>query len=283
MVRRRYPRKGPIMTREVMQQALEACEVLEKLFKQVELAEDCAMSRSSIECTITERDLRKGLYAAATLREAIAQPVPQAEPDMPAICAALGFDPTNHHNAALCPYCTPVKSAQPVRPAADDFMDITDMLNLESMSPVEGCDEIFKHYTTTFNRTPDALMGKVVKESEKRLMIWWGAHRETIRAALEAYSQKTIAQPAPRNATAAEQLVLNKAMLRAGKVIAAEQSNSDAKRYRWLREQQWNESSLFVVAGSKKEIVLGTDCPSLDRLDAAIDAAILAGGKGGAS
>lgn len=40
-----------------------------------------------------------------------AQPIDQvtsgAAPDMVAICAALGFDPTNHHNAAKCPYCTP--------------------------------------------------------------------------------------------------------------------------------------------------------------------------------
>lgn len=27
--------------------------------------------------------------------------------DMRAICEALGFDPTNHHNAAKCPYCRP--------------------------------------------------------------------------------------------------------------------------------------------------------------------------------
>lgn len=27
--------------------------------------------------------------------------------DSRAICEALGFDPTNHHNAAACPYCTP--------------------------------------------------------------------------------------------------------------------------------------------------------------------------------
>ena len=25
--------------------------------------------------------------------------------DMRLICEALGFDPTNHHNAAKCPYC----------------------------------------------------------------------------------------------------------------------------------------------------------------------------------
>ena len=26
---------------------------------------------------------------------------------MRAICEQLGFDPTNHHNAAKCPYCSP--------------------------------------------------------------------------------------------------------------------------------------------------------------------------------
>lgn len=36
---------------------------------------------------------------------------PAPEPDMRAICEALGFDPTNHHNAAKCPYCRP---SQPV-------------------------------------------------------------------------------------------------------------------------------------------------------------------------
>ena len=45
-----------------------------------------------------------------------AQPVAARE-DMPAICAALGFDPTNHHNAAKCPYCTPqpVIAPKPLR------------------------------------------------------------------------------------------------------------------------------------------------------------------------
>ena len=46
------------------------------------------------------------------------QPV---QPDMPAICAVLGFDPTNHHNAARCPYCTPSKPAQPVQPHLFEF------------------------------------------------------------------------------------------------------------------------------------------------------------------
>jgi hypothetical protein len=47
----------------------------------------------------------------------------------------------------------------------------------------------------------------------------------------------------------------------------------DAERYRWLRGQYWDASNLFVVAGSKSQVRLGTDCPNHDRLDAAIDAA----------
>lgn len=46
----------------------------------------------------------------------------------------------------------------------------------------------------------------------------------------------------------------------------------DAERYRWLRAQNWNEAPLCVVARPKEAVRLGYDCPSLDRLDAAIDA-----------
>ena len=50
------------------------------------------------------------------LRDCLSSAPPQAtqpaqsqqEPDMRAVCEALGFDPTNHHNAAKCPYCRPV-------------------------------------------------------------------------------------------------------------------------------------------------------------------------------
>ncbi len=30
-----------------------------------------------------------------------------SDANMRLVCEALGFDPTNHHNAAKCPYCTP--------------------------------------------------------------------------------------------------------------------------------------------------------------------------------
>ncbi|WP_186122330.1 hypothetical protein [Burkholderia gladioli] len=46
----------------------------------------------------------------------------------------------------------------------------------------------------------------------------------------------------------------------------------NAERYLTLRAQQWESSNLFIVAGGKSAIRLGVDCPSLERLDAAVDA-----------
>jgi hypothetical protein len=52
----------------------------------------------------------------------------------------------------------------------------------------------------------------------------------------------------------------------------------DAARYRWLRQQDWFDGELCVLRDPKKVLTrgigLGADCPSLDRLDAAIDAAM---------
>lgn len=48
---------------------------------------------------------------------------------------------------------------------------------------------------------------------------------------------------------------------------------ADAERYRWLRQQHWYEAALCVVVNPKNAVKLGHDCPSLERLDAAIDAA----------
>jgi hypothetical protein len=47
----------------------------------------------------------------------------------------------------------------------------------------------------------------------------------------------------------------------------------DGERYRWLRQQHWNESTLFVVVGHHSVVRIGTYCPSDDLLDAAIDEA----------
>jgi hypothetical protein len=50
------------------------------------------------------------------------------------------------------------------------------------------------------------------------------------------------------------------------------QLREDAERYRWLRAQHWDEAPIACVANPKEAIKLGHDCPSLERLDAAIDA-----------
>lgn len=48
----------------------------------------------------------------------------------------------------------------------------------------------------------------------------------------------------------------------------------DAERYRTLRGMHWEKSPLAVVADPKRAVHLGCDCPSLERLDTAIDSII---------
>jgi len=66
----------------------------------------------------------------------------------------------------------------------------------------------------------------------------------------------------------------------------AEAAEADARRYRWLREQNWFNGALCVVRDPKTALTcgrgLGADCPSLNRLDDAIDAALAAEHSGGA-
>ena len=58
-----------------------------------------------------------------------------------------------------------------------------------------------------------------------------------------------------------------------------DQYKADAERYRWLRTQTWNTARICVVTTPKESVRLGYDCPSTDRLDAAIDAAMAGGGE----
>lgn len=48
----------------------------------------------------------------------------------------------------------------------------------------------------------------------------------------------------------------------------------DAERYRWLRMADWWNSPLCVIRYPKQQAKPGTDCPSRDRLDAAVDDAM---------
>ncbi|MEC4239128.1 hypothetical protein [Pseudomonas sp. DSV-1] len=56
-----------------------------------------------------------------------------------------------------------------------------------------------------------------------------------------------------------------------------ESLRKDAERYQWLRIADWWRSPVCVIRNPKEQAKLGSDCPSGDRLDAAIDAAM---GKG---
>lgn len=47
-----------------------------------------------------------------------------------------------------------------------------------------------------------------------------------------------------------------------------------AAYYKWLREQHWYDSQMFVVTGGKESVKLGVVCPSGDRLDTMIAEAI---------
>ena len=51
----------------------------------------------------------------------------------------------------------------------------------------------------------------------------------------------------------------------------------DAERYRWLRLADWWRSPICAIRNPKEQAKLGSDCPSGERLDEAVDAAM---GKG---
>lgn len=56
-------------------------------------------------------------------------------------------------------------------------------------------------------------------------------------------------------------------------VLCASAATQNAERYQWLREQHWHNSNMCVVINPKAQVKLGTQCPSLDRLDILIDEA----------
>lgn len=66
----------------------------------------------------------------------------------------------------------------------------------------------------------------------------------------------------------------------ASKDAEIERLRADAERYRWLRMQNWHDGALCVVRDPYKAVRLGFDCPSRERLDEFIDAALAAQGGG---
>ena len=56
-----------------------------------------------------------------------------------------------------------------------------------------------------------------------------------------------------------------------GAVFATPTRNLDAERYSWLRAQFWDTGKFAVVMNPRASLQLGAYCPSLEKLDAAID------------
>jgi hypothetical protein len=52
---------------------------------------------------------------------------------------------------------------------------------------------------------------------------------------------------------------------------------TDAARYRWLREQHWSSSRVCAVVDPKTAVKLGNYCPSAEHLDKIIDQGIANG------
>ena len=57
----------------------------------------------------------------------------------------------------------------------------------------------------------------------------------------------------------------------------------DAARYRWLREQHWHNGPETLVVTTARSVKLGSDVPSGNRLDEAIDACRAPVGSSGRS
>lgn len=57
-------------------------------------------------------------------------------------------------------------------------------------------------------------------------------------------------------------------------IARLEAAEKNAARYLWLRAQHWNDSAFAVVSEPKRNVKLGTYCPSEDRLDQEIDSAM---------
>jgi len=75
-------------------------------------------------------------------------------------------------------------AAQPSQAPVVQAVQTEVRFKYESMKPIDGYDAIYAEYATTFGRYPDDFMSRVVRQTKEDLFMWWGAHREKIRAGL---------------------------------------------------------------------------------------------------
>jgi len=77
-----------------------------------------------------------------------------AEPDMRSICEALGFDPTNHHNALKCPYCRPAEREPVEAPVAAQSQDALDAARYRWLTDDHQDPWVRDELRTLFERLP---------------------------------------------------------------------------------------------------------------------------------
>jgi hypothetical protein len=108
---------------------------------------------------------------AALQAEEVERLAAQAAPSEPQIDSRF---PAAHYGHDLQPSQAPVVQA----------VQTEVRFKYESMKPIDGYDAIYAEYATTFGRYPDDFMSRVVRQTKEDLFMWWGAHREKIRAGL---------------------------------------------------------------------------------------------------
>lgn len=85
-----------------------------KNFARIRRPGGCRMLSEGADCNCPLCDIDRLQQTIDEQAKEIAKQREQLESpttDMREICRRLGFDPSNHHNAKLCPYCTDPRPA----------------------------------------------------------------------------------------------------------------------------------------------------------------------------
>lgn len=97
------------------------------------------------------------------------------------------------------------------------------------------------------------------------------------KSTLRSLASQVEALTAELNNVGLPKLAMCPACMEEVSMLQCDQLTQDAKRYRWLRSQNWHDSDMAVVCYPKVSVKLGAVCPSSELLDEAIDAAIAKG------
>lgn len=104
---------------------------------------DTSIARGKEEIGLIADAVCDALEKASASQPAQVAPAAQEprDADMQAVCRALGFDPTNHHNAAKCPYCRPTAAPPAPQPAARMLTEMEILQAKDNHSIRENADQ----------------------------------------------------------------------------------------------------------------------------------------------